>query len=94
MAAKYKKRAKTSNYRKREKDPVKAKKYLGQHFLTSTEIASQIADTLSFSGYEHLLEIGPGTGILTQFLIRKPVNLLALDVDKESVFYLNTVSKV
>ncbi len=91
MAAKFKKRAKTPKYRNRKNDPVRAKKHLGQHFLTSHEIASQIADTLSYSGYEHLLEIGPGTGILSQFLIRKPVNLLALDVDKESVRYLNTV---
>ena len=39
---------------------VKAKKHLGQHFLTDENIAKKIADTLSLKGYEHVLEIGPG----------------------------------
>ena len=73
------------------KGPVRAKKYLGQHFLTQESIAKRIADSLSYEGYNKLVEIGPGTGILTKFLIEKPVDLLALDVDRESVEYLNTV---
>ncbi len=71
--------------------PVRAKKHLGQHFLTQESIAERISDSLSYEGYEYLVEIGPGTGILTKFLIEKPVNLLALDVDYESVQYLNTI---
>ena len=71
--------------------PVRAKKYLGQHFLTQESIVERIADSLSYEGYNKLVEIGPGTGILTKFLMEKPVDLLALDVDRESVEYLNTV---
>ncbi len=69
---------------------VKAKKHLGQHFLKDLNIAQQIADSLSYSGYKHLVEIGPGMGVLTQFLLSKPVNLVAMDVDRESIAYLNT----
>ncbi|HBK83448.1 MAG TPA: 16S rRNA (adenine(1518)-N(6)/adenine(1519)-N(6))-dimethyltransferase, partial [Flavobacterium sp.] len=44
---------------------VKAKKHLGQHFLTDEAIAQKIANTLSYSGYQKTLEIGPGMGVLT-----------------------------
>ena len=44
---------------------VKAKKYLGQHFLNDELIAKQIADTLTLKGYSDVLEIGPGMGVLT-----------------------------
>lgn len=81
-------------YKKWEKptDPsgVQAKKHLGQHFLTDMGIARQIAETLSGNGYEHLIEIGPGTGVLTQFLLEQDVHLLALDLDKESIDYLES----
>ena len=50
---------------------VKAKKHLGQHFLTDETIAEKIADTLSFKGYKHVLEIGPGMGVLTKYLLKK-----------------------
>lgn len=69
---------------------VKAKKHLGQHFLKDLSIAQRIADALKLSGYEHLVEIGPGMGVLTQYLLDKPVHLVAMDVDRESIAYLNT----
>jgi len=50
---------------------VKAKKHLGQHFLTDLNIAKKIADTLS-EEQEYVLEIGPGTGVLTKFLQEVP----------------------
>lgn len=69
--------------------PVKAKKYLGQHFLKDETIAKQIADTLSFEGYRNVLEIGPGTGVLTKYLLQNEIDLVAMDLDSESVTYLN-----
>jgi len=71
-------------------EPVRAKKHLGQHFLKDPQIASKIADTLSLEGYKHVLEIGPGTGVLTQFLIKKPISLEVIDLDRESIEYLRT----
>ena len=50
---------------------VKPKKSLGQHFLTDKNIANKIVNSLSYNGYSNLLEIGPGTGILTNELIKK-----------------------
>jgi len=67
---------------------VKAKKHLGQHFLTDASIAQDIAHTLSGNGYDQVLEIGPGMGVLTQFLLHKPYTLCAMDIDQESVDYL------
>ena len=46
-------------------EKVKAKKHLGQHFLTDESIAKDIADTLNLEGYDNVLEIGPGMGVLT-----------------------------
>ena len=48
---------------------VRAKKHLGQHFLTDESIAKNIADTLNFEGYDITLEIGPGMGVLTKYLL-------------------------
>lgn len=67
---------------------VKAKKHLGQHFLTDLNIAEKIAGTLSLSGYEKILEIGPGMGVLTQFLLKKGVETHVIEIDRESVAYL------
>ena len=50
---------------------VRAKKHLGQHFLKDENIAKKIADTLSFEGYNDVLEIGPGMGVLTKYLFKK-----------------------
>ena len=68
---------------------VKAKKHLGQHFLTDTNIAQKIADTLSFSSYDKVVEIGPGMGVLTQYLLLKSAQLYVVEIDNESVAYLN-----
>lgn len=67
---------------------VKAKKHLGQNFLTDTNIAKKIADTLSLKGYDKILEIGPGMGVLTQFLLLKETEVFVIEIDKESVIYL------
>ena len=69
---------------------MRAKKHLGQHFLKDEAIASKIADSISYQGYDQLVEIGPGTGILTRFLLDKAVHLLAMDLDQESIDFLNT----
>ncbi len=67
---------------------VKAKKHLGQHFLTDKNIAQKIVEALS-DEQQNILEIGPGMGVLTQLILSHPdKNLVALDVDKESVAYL------
>ena len=67
---------------------VKAKKYLGQHFLKDELIAQQIADILIGKGYKNVLEIGPGMGVLTKYLLKKPFNTHVIEIDKESVEYL------
>lgn len=72
-----------------DKGPVKAKKYLGQHFLKDEAVAEQIANTLSFEGYRNVLEIGPGTGVLTKYLLQNEIDLVAMDLDSESIIYLN-----
>ena len=67
---------------------VRAKKHLGQHFLKDENIAQKIADTLSLSGYEEVLEIGPGMGVLTRHLLDKTGHLSVIELDRESVGYL------
>ena len=67
--------------------PVRAKKKLGQHFLNDLSIAQKIADTLVFDHYKKVLEIGPGMGVLTQFLVPKTKNLHLIEIDSESVNY-------
>ena len=66
---------------------VSAKKHLGQHFLNNQSIAENIVNQLEFKN-KNILEIGPGMGILTQFLYKQEVNLQVIEIDKESVFYL------
>ena len=68
---------------------VKAKKHLGQHFLTDESIAQNIADTLSYKGYDITLEIGPGMGVLTKYVLDKPTSTYVIEIDAESVDYLN-----
>ncbi len=69
---------------------VRAKKHLGQHFLKDEGIAHKIADSLTgHGGYRHVLEIGPGTGVLTKYLIQEYHDRLTLiELDTESVEYL------
>jgi len=69
--------------------PVRAKKHLGQHFLTDESIAEKIANTLTMEGYKNVLEIGPGTGMLTKYLIKKPIHLSVMEIDWDSIAYLN-----
>ncbi|MDY6406075.1 MAG: 16S rRNA (adenine(1518)-N(6)/adenine(1519)-N(6))-dimethyltransferase RsmA [Bacteroidales bacterium] len=65
---------------------VRAKKSLGQHFLKDLGVAQRIADTIQ-SG--RVLEIGPGMGVLTQFLLRNnAIDLTAIELDRDSVAYL------
>lgn len=71
---------------------VRAKKSLGQHFLTDQDIAHRIVDTMQLNEEEkaNVLEIGPGMGVLTQYLLeRDEVNLKVVEIDTESVEYLN-----
>ncbi len=67
---------------------VKAKKHLGQHFLKDENIAKKIADTLSLKGYDDVLEIGPGMGVLTKYLLDKDTTTHVVEIDTESVDYL------
>ncbi|MTE26952.1 16S rRNA (adenine(1518)-N(6)/adenine(1519)-N(6))-dimethyltransferase RsmA [Winogradskyella ouciana] len=67
---------------------VKAKKHLGQHFLKDENIAQKIADTLSLDGYNDVLEIGPGMGVLTKYLLKKDITTHVIEIDTESVEYL------
>ena len=67
---------------------VKAKKHLGQHFLKDENISKKIADTLSLEGYENVLEIGPGMGVLTKYLLQKETTTHVIEIDTESVEYL------
>ena len=71
------------------KDGVSAKKHLGQHFLEDEEIAKKIANTLSLEGYRQVLEIGPGMGVLTKYLLQRNLDLVAMDLDEESILFLN-----
>lgn len=73
-----------------EESPVKAKKHLGQHFLTDEGVAYDIGNTLSLQGYKNVIEIGPGTGVLTKHLLKQEMDLVALDLDTESIAYLKT----
>ena len=68
---------------------VKAKKHLGQHFLTDESIAKKIADSLSGNGYDDVLEIGPGMGVLTKYLLPQKAKITVLELDRESVAYLH-----
>lgn len=68
---------------------VKPKKNLGQHFLTDLHIASSIADTVDACPDIPVLEIGPGMGVLTQFLVKKNRDIKAVEIDAESVKFLN-----
>ena len=67
---------------------VRPKKNLGQHFLTDLSIARRIADTVDACPEIPVLEVGPGMGVLTQYLAEKPRQLRVVEIDTESVAYL------
>lgn len=67
---------------------VKPKKHLGQHFLVDLNIAKLIADTVDACPKLPILEIGPGMGVLTQYLVTKQRPVKAVEIDRESVAYL------
>lgn len=68
---------------------VKPKKNLGQHFLIDQSIARRIADTVDACPDIPVLEIGPGMGVLTQYIVQKQRLFKAVEIDRESVTYLN-----
>lgn len=68
---------------------VRAKKHLGQHFLTDLNIAKRIADTVDACPAIPILEIGPGMGVLTQYLVTKNREVKAVEIDRESVAFLH-----
>ncbi len=71
-------------------DRIRAKKGLGQHFLTDHNIARKIVNSLAPGDYKTILEIGPGTGILTQYLVENAMtDFYAVEIDLESIACLN-----
>ena len=68
---------------------VRPKKNLGQHFLTDLSIAKRIADTVDACSDLPVLEVGPGMGVMTQYLVEKPRPFKVVEIDRESVAYLN-----
>lgn len=68
---------------------VRAKKHLGQHFLKDLSVAKSIAEALSSEGYKDVIEVGPGMGVLTQFLLHNSsYTTHVIEIDVESVDYL------
>ena len=67
---------------------VRPKKNLGQHFLTDLSIARRIADTVDACPDLPVLEVGPGMGVMTQYLVEKPRPFKVVEIDRESVEYL------
>ena len=70
---------------------VRAKKHLGQHFLNDENIARDIAEGLTWEGYDRVLEIGPGMGVLTKYILQAKKNIEVVEIDTESVEYLQEV---
>ena len=73
--------------------PIRPKKHLGQHFLHDEQLAQRIAEVLQAVNYDIIIEVGPGTGVLTKYLLQKNKDLLLFEVDKESVAYLESEFK-
>ncbi len=67
---------------------VRAKKHLGQHFLKDEDIAKKIGNSLTENGYNTILEIGPGMGMLTKYLLEKKAKITVMEIDRDSVAYL------
>ena len=71
-------------------DYPRARKRLGQHFLTDPRILGRIADALQLTGGETVVEIGPGRGALTEQLLKRAGHVFAIEVDRELVPLLRT----
>ncbi len=69
---------------------VRAKKHLGQHFLMDENIAKNIVDGLSYENHNQVLEIGPGMGVLTKYLLEKDAEIFVAEIDTDSIAYLKT----
>ncbi|MBW8523414.1 16S rRNA (adenine(1518)-N(6)/adenine(1519)-N(6))-dimethyltransferase RsmA [Chryseobacterium chendengshani] len=67
---------------------VRAKKHLGQHFLTDENIAKNIVEGLSYENYNNIMEVGPGMGVLTKYLLEKEQTVYLAEIDTESIDYL------
>ena len=67
---------------------VRAKKHLGQHFLTDENIARKIVEGLQHESVGQILEVGPGMGVLTKYLLEKPQKIFLAEIDTESIDYL------
>ena len=72
----------------RNKTEVKAKKFLGQHFLEDESIAQKIADRLKPKRYDQVLEIGPELGVLTKYLLEKPITTYVIEIDTEKCRFI------
>jgi|SRR5690554_486766 len=77
-------------------EKVRAKKRLGQHFLTDTEIAKQTVEAFNMKGsFRNAIEVGPGMGVLTDFLMeRKDLNLRIIEIDTASIRYLKEKNEI
>lgn len=73
---------------------IRAKKALGQHFLKDENIAEKISKTLTLKETDKVLEIGPGTGVLTKYLLKRGINLSVMEIDRESIAYLQNDFKL
>ena len=64
---------------------MRAKKSFGQHFLVEETIAQRLADALDTVGSEAVIEVGPGKGILTKYLLRQPLPVYAVELDRDMI---------
>ena len=69
---------------------VRPKKHLGQHFLTDLNIAQNIVGALTGLGYKNVLEVGPGMGVLTQYLLQTDFTIHAIEVDENPLITYKT----
>lgn len=69
---------------------IRPKKFLGQHFLKNEEIASRIVDSLEVDEGANVLEIGPGTGVLSKYLLERDLKLMLIELDRDSVTWLRS----